>query len=117
MLQIYSPARAGESPHPALDVVTVRRGDSLWLGIRGELDLTSLPRLDESLSHVDLGGVHQVHLLLQHLAFCDVGGMRQLVGFADLVRRHGGRVTTHGASPMLEKVARLMGADRALALV
>lgn len=116
MLQIYSPERVGDSPVPVLDVVTVRRADALWLGIRGELDLTSLPHLEAALARVDLQGVQEVHLLTEHLTFCDVGGLREMVRFAEQVRRLGGRLTTHGARPMLAKVARLMGADTTLAL-
>lgn len=117
MLQIHSSEPSADVPAPVLDVVNVRRADSVWVGLRGELDLTSLPQLRSALAQVDLRGAQQVHLLLAHLSFCDVGGMRELVRFADRARRDGIGFTTHGASPMLRKVAVLLGADQALGLV
>lgn len=111
MVRIYPPSATDLDPRPIFEVVTARSVDTIWIDLRGELDISGHRQLGELLGSLDLRGVRTVHLQMSRLEFCDSRGLRVLDDFATRVRRRGGDVRVHGAGVRITKVARLLGVD------
>ena len=110
-------ARPLESPRGRLlEVVVLTYGTTTSICLSGEADLGSLQSLSESLASVDLSSTVLVHLDVTGLEFCDVATVHELAGFAHSARSQHLMVVTAGASPVLEKLARLLGVDADLGI-
>jgi len=64
--------------------------------VRGELDYATAPRLERDLGSLVGQGVHRLVLDLADLSFCDVHGLRVLLGVERELRSQGGRLTLLG---------------------
>lgn len=111
MVRIYPPTATDQDARPLFEVVTARSVDTIWIDLRGELDISGHRQLEELFAGLDLWGVRKVHLQLSRLEFCDSRGLRAIDDFVQGVRRSGATVRVHGAGVRITKVARLLGVD------
>jgi anti-anti-sigma factor len=100
----------------SLRVETVHEALATRIILIGEADIANVDALEAALAGVCLAGASQVQLQVSELAFADVATLRLLMAFARQTRRSGRQVVTLGAKPVLEKVARILGADADLGL-
>lgn len=84
--------------------------------LSGELDRLSCPQLaagvDRALSAC--GVVVLVVVDLHHVSFCDLDGLRALEAARTRAERQGVRVRCEGSSPLLRRVASLLGFEELL---
>ena len=99
-----------------LEVVAVTYGSTTSILLHGEADLACLEVLTDSLAGLDLANTSTVHLDARGLAFCDVATLRALAEFARRARKQNRTVVTFGPSPMLRKMAQMMGVDADLGI-
>ena len=92
-----------------LHVVVVTTGATASILLQGEADLGSLTDLCAALHDGELGHATAVELNATDLFFCDVASMRELALFARQAKAQGRVVTTTGASPLMRRMARMMG--------
>lgn len=116
MVRIYPPSATDQDARPLFEVVTARSVDTIWIDLRGELDISGHRQLGELFHALDLRGVRTVHLQLSRLEFCDSRGLGVIDDFTKDVRRRGGTVRVHGAGVRITKVARLLGVDCCLSI-
>jgi anti-anti-sigma factor len=84
----------------------VTAADGVSFRARGEIDLATAPQLGAALRRVDRVGV--ADLDLSEVTFCDGSGLHVL---DDARRRLGDRLRVRGASPLVRKLARVVGMD------
>jgi anti-anti-sigma factor len=88
----------GPGPDDPL-VVEVRKDGSSsgsLIRLRGELDVATAPDLERRLEILIRRGVHHLVVDLAELAFCDLAGVRVLLGADRQLRADGGRLTLLG---------------------
>lgn len=91
-------------------------GTALRIALRGEADVSSLEDLRSALAHIHLDGTRVVELDVSGLDFVDVAVLRHLTLFALGLKDTGHVVRTHGATPSLAHLIRLVGVDDQLGL-
>jgi hypothetical protein len=99
-----------------LHVVLVCNGTTASVLLHGEADVGSLVRLQGALHDGELSSATSVEVNAAGLVFCDVASMRELALFARQAGAQGRVVRTSGASPLLMKLARMMGVVEDLGL-
>ena len=72
-----------------LQVDSVREGDRARLTLTGELDIATVPRLQDALEAALAGGPRQLVVDLRTLGFLDSSGLRQFIVLADRAREEG----------------------------
>ena len=79
-------------------VVEVRKDASSrsLIRLRGELDVATAPRLEQRVDTLIQRGVHHLVVDLADLSFCDLAGVRVLMGADRQLRAVGGRLTLLG---------------------
>jgi anti-anti-sigma factor len=92
------------------------RVGALWLRLWGEADMASIDDLRSQLRCLPPGAGRTVRVDLTELRFADSATVAQLAAFAATARRHGRQVSTCGASPLVERIAAVLGCSRALGL-
>ena len=113
-----APSPCAATPPPGeLSIDTITRNHGLWVQLRGEADLGNQDTLRATLAEVEIDGIHEVHLVLAKLTFCDLCAFRDLLAFAARVRAAGRELSVHGACPMLRKIARLLDVTQQLHFV
>ena len=80
--------------------------DGVSFRVRGEIDLATAPQLDSAL--LGVADVGLADLDLSEVTFCDGSGLHVL---DDARRRLGPRLRVRGASPLVRKLARVVGMD------
>jgi anti-anti-sigma factor len=88
-----------------LSVDFVDNDDAARIIIRGEADIANADHLATALAGIALDGARSVQLHVSDLAFIDVSSLRLLTAFAGRMKQEGRAVETHGAGPMLQRVA------------
>lgn len=85
----------------------------LFLDLRGELDLSCIDQvpLDQYAARPDLT---TVVIDLGELTFCDLTGLRALLGFARIHEAQGRSVAVVRATPVVRKLMRLCGVTDSL---
>ena len=90
-------------------------GPNLTLAVKGELDMSTIPQLSESLDEQLHDGTSAVTIDLRDLAFMDSSGLRLLIELYDRSRAEGWQLKLlcpqHEAAAL---VLRVTGADEAL---
>lgn len=78
-----------------------RRPDGISVRLAGEMDIATAPQLPETVRSLSGPEMQHVRLDLSGLTFIDASGLAALVQVRTLVHRAGGRLTLHGARPLL----------------
>ncbi len=80
------------------------RGGAVATVVRvgGEIDLATVPALQERLHTLIAGGHHALVLDLTQVTFCDVPGLNALLRAETHARSHGGRLQIRGPCPPLD---------------
>lgn len=104
---VSSPSRTAHD----LLVRTRKKGNTLWIELRGEIDLASHDRLQSRLDSVVLDAVDLVELDLSALTFCDVRGLCHLLVLARRARTGGRSVVARDAADGIRRMTRLLGCD------
>jgi anti-anti-sigma factor len=67
-------------------------GDAVVLTLRGELDIATVPRLEQAVDAALAGAPRELKIDLRPLAFLDSSGLRQFILLADRAREEGWRL-------------------------
>ena len=100
---------SGSSGDPRFSVRTTRRNGEIRLHLAGELDLMSVPTLQERLGRVERDGWSTVVLDLKHLNFFDRSGLRVVLETARLLHDRGRRLAVVNAAGIVRTVFDLTG--------
>jgi anti-anti-sigma factor len=92
-------------------------GDVVRLALRGELDLGSIPRLEEELADVESSAPPVLLIDLSSLDFMDSSGLRALVMADERARTQGRRLAIVPGPPMVRRVFEITQLDKRLDLV
>jgi anti-anti-sigma factor len=84
------------------------------VALRGELDLATLPSLEDHLSSLEGDGVKAIILDLRDLRFIDSTGLRALLEAWDRAASNGHRLAIVGASDAARKLLAITGTERML---
>ena len=84
-----------------------RNREKGWLRISGEVDSWNVGAVREALQAA-LFEKGDIHIDVSHLLFCDVTGIRALVGAASHLT-DGRRLILHGLNPQLQRVVEVVG--------
>ncbi len=71
---------------PPLQVESYAEGDRARLVLTGELDIATVPRLQDALDRALAAGARQLVVDLRPLGFLDSSGLRQFIVLADRAR-------------------------------
>lgn len=83
------------------------RGDDAIVEVRGEVDLSTAPVLDQHLSR--LPGVHKLVVDLSGVSFLDSSGLGVLVRTSNKLEAHGGVIRLVVNHPQVLKVLEITG--------
>lgn len=75
------------APHDLLNIVTERGPAVVWLRVRGEVDLYTVPLLRAALTQSVVGDAETVVIDLSEVTFMASSGLRALMDGLDLARR------------------------------
>ncbi len=102
----------GSGSFPALEVDTNVEGARIVMGLRGEIDAYTAPRLQEAVAHLgDVAGRHLV-VDLGGVGFVDSTGLSVLVTSLRNVMNAGGVVSLREVSRQLAKLFEITGITR-----
>lgn len=78
------------NPAAAIDnfAVHTTTGSHIRIGLRGELDLATVPIFESALDELDFSSIRSVALDLAELAFIDVSGMRAILRLHEICVAH-----------------------------
>ena len=103
-------------PHP-FDIIVTRQGRAALLSLAGDLDVVSVPRLEEHLHAVEHMGLDPVVVDLRDLTFIDSSGLRAILLAHDRAAAEGRRLAVLHVSGPADRLLRLVGADDVLEIV
>jgi anti-anti-sigma factor len=105
------------SSHPAYDDGVLRItciGSPAGLAIAGEIDESTHPALVDTLRKLT-NGLHEIHINLADVAYCDLAGLRAIILLArGSVNHHDGggtRLVLHEVPGQLQTVLQILGWD------
>jgi anti-anti-sigma factor len=99
------------------DVTIQERGEAVHVTLRGELDISSAPRLEEDLRRIEAEGPPLLILDLAKLDFMDSTGLRLLIAADSRAREAGRRLVVGQGNEMVQRVLRLTRLDERLDIV
>jgi stage II sporulation protein AA (anti-sigma F factor antagonist) len=99
------------------DVTIEERGGAVHALLRGELDISTAPRLDEALARTEAEGPRLLVIDLSELTFMDSTGLRLLIGADSRAREEGRRLVLIQGNEMVQRVLRLTRLDERLEIV
>lgn len=111
-----TPSSDGSAGELSLETVQPD-ASTAWVVLHGEADLGNRDALAATLSDLLLNGTRSVHLHLSDLTFADARAVAVLSGFASTARGRGLTVTTCDCTPLVRRVAGLLGVESDLGLV
>jgi len=100
-----------------LQIGTRRVGEVTILDVAGELDLYTVPRLDEGLRGVTTGPGSRVVVNLTGVAYVDSTALKVLTDNQKRVRQHGGEIVLVASQPTIVKIFKITGLDAVLPTV
>ncbi|MGG5259202.1 STAS domain-containing protein [Phycicoccus avicenniae] len=107
---------SGSDPGPRhLAVHVVTTADRTVVRLVGAADVSSWDALDRQLASADLGPAVGVELDLESLTFSDVASVLRCADFAADVIGSGRSFATRGATPLVRRVAEILGVKDRLA--
>ena len=101
---------------PILSVYTHREEDTAFLTLTGEADVSSAPRLEETLRDLTAAGCLHLCIDMEKVAYIDLAGLRTFLNAGGWLSPWGGSVRLVGCGPFLRKVLYVTGIDRCLSL-
>lgn len=99
------------------DVTIQERGETAHVTVRGELDISTAPRLDDELRRVEAEGPMLLILDLSKLDFMDSTGLRLLIAADTRAREARRRLVIGQGNQMVQRVLRLTRLDERLEIV
>lgn len=107
--------RASQLLEPAeLAMRSEREGDMHTIALTGELDLSTVDRVQRELERVEASDVLSIVLDLSGLTFMDSSGVRLVMTAAARSRGDGNRLVLLRGSPAVQRVFELCGLERLL---
>jgi anti-sigma B factor antagonist len=104
------PASGAASPDPAaFGVAVIDGGEQTRVALRGELDIWTSPRLQDTLDGLVAKGRRDLVLDLRDLDFIDSTGLGTLVAALKRLRGEGGTLTLYSPSPSTYRVFEITG--------
>jgi anti-anti-sigma factor len=99
------------------EVTITERGEAVHMTLRGELDISTAPRLEEDLRRVEAEAPPLLILDLAKLDFMDSTGLRILIAADSRAREAGRRLVIGKGNEMVQRVLRLTRLDERLEIV
>jgi anti-sigma B factor antagonist len=99
------------------DVTTHERGDAVHVALRGELDISTAPRLEDELRRIEAAGPATLVLDLSKLDFMDSTGLRLVLNADARARDAGRRFALVRGNEMVQRVLRITRLDERLEIV
>jgi anti-sigma B factor antagonist len=87
------------------------------LALAGELDLSTSPLLQTSVSALIADGHTQIAVELDGVGFCDVAGLNRLISTRAELAALGGELVLHGPCPALQLLIDLLAPEPAMEMV
>ena len=101
-----------------LDITTHERADGgVQVGLSGELDLATAPKLDDELRHIEANGPPLIVIDLSPLAFMDSSGLRALLAADSRAREAGRRLVLVRGDERVQRVLKITRLDERLEIV
>jgi anti-sigma B factor antagonist len=111
----YDPAQMRLSA--PFEVTLEERGEVVHVILRGELDISTATRLEESLERIEADQPELVVIDLSGLEFMDSTGLRLLISADQRARDAGRRLVLVQGNDMVQRVLRLTRLDERLEIV
>jgi anti-anti-sigma factor len=99
------------------EVTVEERGNAVLVRLRGELDISTAPALEENLARAESDGPALLVIDLSRLEFMDSTGLRLLIGADARARTAGRRLVLGRGNEMVQRVLRLTRLDERLEIV
>jgi anti-sigma B factor antagonist len=99
------------------DLTIQERGDAIHVALRGELDISTAPRLEDELRRIEAGGPATLVLDLSKLDFMDSTGLRLVLNADARARAAGRRFVLVRGNEMVQRVMRVTRLDERLEIV
>jgi anti-anti-sigma factor len=99
------------------DVTIEESGDTVHVTLLGELDISTAPRLEETLRRAEAAAPALLILDLSRLDFMDSTGLRLLIGADARSREAGRRLVLVRGNEMVQRVLRVTRLDERLEIV
>lgn len=93
---------------PSFEIEIVERGGTLIVSVRGELDLSTAPLLDERLSFAEAADAVRVLVDIDQVEFMDSTGLHVLLDHV-AVNGHGTSYSLTRGSPQVRQLFRVSG--------
>jgi anti-sigma B factor antagonist len=100
-----------------MEVNIEERGDTVSVTLRGELDISTAPRLEADLRRAEAGSARVIVLDLSQLDFMDSTGLRLLIAADARARDDGRRLVLVEGNEMVQRVLRVTRLDERLEIV
>lgn len=107
----HQTAASGPQPSPLLQVDVVRERGTIRIAPVGELDLNTLPLLQEALAQADTAGIERVVVDLSELTFMDSTGIYLLRGLAAKSRDAGRELSVVRGPWQVQRIFQLAGVE------
>lgn len=95
-------------------ITSEERGDGAYLRVRGEIDIATVPALDEGLRVAQSNGYSGIVVDLEQVTFIDASGLRSLLRAAEQARRSDKSFETVGTPRVVQRVLQITGTARLL---
>jgi anti-anti-sigma factor len=89
-------------------VETARDEHAARIILHGEIELRTVEALEAAFTSIELDGQRTVQIEVSDLDFVDAAALRRLAALAMRLRQGGYDVTTRGARPVLQRMARVL---------
>jgi anti-sigma B factor antagonist len=100
-----------------LDVHVERGPEQAWIRLEGELDISSVPDLEQAISRVESAGPRLLGIDLRHLSFLDSTGLRVLIDAHTRVSGANRRLVLIRGPSRVQRVFQITGMDNILKFV
>ncbi|HEX8051910.1 MAG TPA: STAS domain-containing protein [Thermoleophilaceae bacterium] len=100
-----------------LDVTTTDIPRGVHVKLAGELDLATVPKLDDEMKRIEDAGPELILLDLQALSFMDSSGLRSLLGADGRAQEAGRRLVLVRGDERVQRVLRITRLDERLEIV
>lgn len=81
------------------------------IALSGELDIATVPVLEDHLAHVETDGVAAITLDLRELTFIDTMGLRAFIAARERAKANGRRLILAGAGQPVRRLIELTGTE------